>query len=160
MTAMRFPIPVSYNQVTIFRDGLSRPGLLWDDDHVAQGFAWNEETVAFGVSDTDEACLVDVDIAERMEVSPTAISALAVPFLAKSSRIIVGSVGYGQTFPLVPGSYTLTFETLPPVVVDSEPYDFEFKIRFISNPQPEFAILKQGGEVRSDRILRRDARRA
>ena len=137
----------------------SWPGSLVDA-HVAQGFAWNEETVAFGVSDTDENCLVDVDVADHIELSHTAISALAVPFTAKSTKVDIGSVGYANTFTLPVGTYTLVCETLPAAVVDHENYDFLFRIRFVPNPHPEFKILKQGGEVHSHEVLSRTAKRA
>lgn len=160
MTSTRFPTPILYNQLTVFRHGLARPGLLWEDAHVAQGFAWDEETVAFGVSDTDENCFVDVAVADHVEVLPNAISALAVPFTAKATTLDIGSVGYVQPFTLPIGTYTLTCETLPGAVIDEEPYSFLFRLRFIPSAHPDFAILKRGGEVNADHILTTTAKRA
>jgi hypothetical protein len=158
---LRFALEVLYTQITVSRHGLPRPGLLWDDDHVAQGFAWGEETVAFGVPDHDGVCLLDVDTADASyRISPNAIWAVSVPFFAKSSRVDVGTVGEEKVFELTPGSYTLTFEALPGTHIDKEDYAFIIRIRFIPDKEPAFRILKTGMEVRTDHVLRTDARRA
>ena len=63
-----FPITVLYTQVVVHLADLPRPGLLWDDDHVAQGFAWSEGIASFGVPDHDGECLLSVDVAEAVNI--------------------------------------------------------------------------------------------
>ncbi len=157
---LQFPLEIAYGQVTVFRHGLSRPGLLWDDDHVTQGFAWDKDTVSFGVTDHDGSCWVDVALTDHIELFPDAISAVSVPFEAKTDRIDIGTVGTAEIFTLPPGSYSIIFQTRPGRKIEDENYAYLFSIRFALDRDPQFRILRQGGEIQTDHVLRQDAVRA
>ena len=101
-----------------------------------------------------------MDIVTHVELSTSAISALAVPFSARSTKIDIGSIGYAQSFELPIATYLLTLETLPPCVVEHERYDFVFNLRFVPVANPNFAILKRGGEVNANQVLLKTATRA
>lgn len=44
----------------VFPAGHPTLGLIWSDEHVAQGFAWNDNVVSFGIPDHDGGCLVEL----------------------------------------------------------------------------------------------------
>lgn len=157
---LQFPLEIAYGQITVFRHGLSRPGLLWDDDHVAQGFAWDNDTVSFGVTDHDGRCWVDIATTDQVDIFQDAISALSVPFDAKTDRIDIGTVGAAQIFTLTPGSYSLIFQARPGRKIEDEDYAYLFSIRFVLDHDPRFRILRRGGEVQAEHVLRQDATRA
>lgn len=158
---LQFPLTVLYTQVTVFRHGLPRPGLLWDDDHVAQGFAWDEETVAFGVPDHDGQCWISVDLVDRPPpVPPAALWGVEVPFLASSGRLDIGTVGLAHAYGVPVGQYALAFLAFGAERIDGIDYAFRLHLQFFRNPSPEFKILKQGDELQTDTILRKEARRA
>lgn len=159
--SLKFPLTILYTQLTVFRNGLERPGLLWDDDHVAQGFAWDDETVAFGIPDHDGDCWVDVDtISTRGMIDPRSLWALEVPFSPKGPTTKIGTVGMDRQYPLPVANYALVFEVFPAVNIEKIDYAFLLKLRFRPEEKPKFEILKKGYEITADQILRRDARRA
>lgn len=159
--SLQFPLSVLYTQVTVFRTGLPRPGLLWDDQHVAQGFAWDEETVSFGVPDHDGPCWIDVDHSQHpVELHEQALWSVAVPFRAKGISVDVGTIGIARQFMLPPGLYQLTFDALPGQSRDGETYAYTFLLRFHADNAADFQIRRQGTELLTNQVLRRDAKRA
>ena len=150
-----FPLDILYAEITIYEHGAENPALLWEEEHVAQGFAWDANTVSFGVPDADAAFLIDIDIADECICDAEAAWAIAVPFQTTSDSVHIGTLEHDELFELNPGSYTLLFEALP-----SDQYEYLLRIRFILDDQPEFKILKKGGQVQADQILRKDAQRA
>ncbi|MDR6873282.1 hypothetical protein J2Y55_004306 [Bosea sp. BE125] len=158
---LEFPLTVLYTQIIAFRTNLPRPGLLWSDDHVAQGFAWRPETVAFGVPDHDGACLLHVEaLALPYQLPPEALWALSVPFEVSTGRVSVGTVLNTHDFELPIGSYSLIFDVLPGRTIERATYAYLPRLLFVPDARPDFTILRKGDEITTDVILRKDADQA
>ena len=152
-----FAVLVFYTQLHVAAPAGAAVGLLWTDDEVAQGFAWDDTIVAFGIPDHDGECLVRVDTTPSTEervVAPDALWAVAVPFTATGPVVTVGSITGGQEIPIRPGLYQIIFQARPA----RTEYAYRLEVTFTLHPSPEFAILRQG-DLASDRVLRRRARR-
>jgi len=55
------------------------------------------------------------------------------------------------------GSYSLVFEAFPGTIVKEHDYGFVLRLAFCADPDPDFEILRKGGDLTTDRVLRRDA---
>ena len=120
-------------------------GLLWDDDHVAQGFAWDEEFVAFGIPDHNGQCLLEVDPLDHPEkVEDAALWAIEVPFATDTGELEVGTILITRPIKIPKGKYALTFSVYPGFVLDGEPYAYKIRLAFSRSNHPEFAIRKKG----------------
>ncbi|MBP1853432.1 competence protein ComJ [Rhizobium halophytocola] len=153
-----FPLTVLYTQVVVHLADLPRPGLLWDDEHVAQGFAWSEGIVSFGVPDHDGECLVMVDSAQAVEVASSAYWAIQVPFVVDAKPLKVGTIGAMRDIRVPTGQYNLVFQALPGDAAKDQA--FTLALTFVESDAPDFAILRQGDELETDQVLRRDAEHA
>ena len=147
-----FPLVIDYTQVLVHAENHAAPGLLWTDEHVAQGFAWSEGYVSFGVPDHDGECRIQVEVTQDAALDPQALWAVQVPFHA------VGPLRIGTVFDtcrvMVPdGSYNLIHQALP----GTNDYAYVLRLLFSRSDAPEFRILKQGGDITADAVLRQDA---
>lgn len=147
-----FPIGIDYTQVLVVTASHPRPGLLWTDDHVAQGFAWSEGLASFGVPDHDGLCRLQLEAAEAIALAPDAISAVQVPFTIVEA-IELGSVFERRKAELPLGAYALIFQILP----GDDTAAFILRLTFVPAENPDFAILKPGGDITATTVLRRDA---
>ncbi len=155
-----FAVTVNYAQIIVYRRGLARPGLLWDDDHVAQGFAWDHEIVAFGVPDHDGECLVQVDLTTMPDaVSVQSLWMIETPFEVTTGQVEIGTILDTKLVTMPIGNYSLYFKAFPGAKIDgSQDYPYRVRLAFCPNSSPAFGILKSG-ELGAQRVLRRDARR-
>ncbi|MGL4968302.1 MAG: competence protein ComJ [Inquilinus sp.] len=153
-------VMVDYGQVLIFVQGLPRPGLLWTPDHVAQGFAWAPGIVSFGVPDHDGESLIQVEVASDMPLDVEALWAIRVPFKVPTPLLHIGTVGAMEDVHVPQGSYSLVFEAFPGTIVKEHDYGFVLRLAFCADPDPDFEILRKGGDLTTDRVLRRDAQHA
>lgn len=143
---------IQYGQVLVQREG-GPAGLIWTDDHVAQGFAWSERTVAFGVPDHDGPCRLEVTLAPEPVLDARALWAVEVPLRA-DGPLEIGTLFETHAVTVPDGTYRLVFEALPG---DAE-HAFTLRLTLSESTAPDFRVLKCGGEdVRSDVVLRRDA---
>lgn len=147
-----FPLTIDYSQVLVFTASHPRPGLLWTDQHVAQGFAWSEGLVSFGVPDHDGECRLQLEVADAIAVAADAISAVQVPFTI-AETIKLGSVFELREADLPLGACNLGFQIIP----GDEEFAFVLRLTFAATEAPDFAILKPGGDVTATQVLRRDA---
>ena len=150
-----FDASIDYGQIIVHREHLPRPGLLWTDQHVAQGFAWSDGIVAFGVPDCDGMCRIEVDVAPQhaFHSSDATLWAIAVPFDATEPGLQIGPVVRTRPFTIAPGRYQLTFEALP------RGDGFTLNLFFYRDDRPVFAILKQGS-LAAGHVLTRTAQGA
>jgi hypothetical protein len=155
-----FTVMVFYGQILIFVQGLPRPGLLWTSDHAAQGFAWAPGIVSFGVPDHDGESLIQVKVAPDIAIEPDALWAIRVPFEVPALPLQIGSIGDLTEIDVPPGSYSLVFEALPGHTVDEHVEGFVLRLTFCADPHPDFEILRTGGDLTTDKVLRRDAQHA
>lgn len=147
-----FSLFIDYTQILVHVASHPSPGLLWTDDHVAQGFAWSEGIVSFGVPDHDNECLINVMRVDTSELATNAIWALQVPFRV-SEPLQIGTIFDTRSVNIQPGQYNIIFEALP----GKDDIDFIINLKFLENDTPDFAILKRGGEISTDIILRQHA---
>jgi len=147
-----FSVFVSYTQILVQLAGHPAPGLLWTDDHVAQGFAWSEGVVSFGVPDHDGECLIEVRQDHAATVDPDAIWAIQVPFLV-SEPLLIGTVFDMRPVTVAEGRYNLVFEALP----GRDDFAFVLRLTFVKTAAVQFEILKKGGELSTSIVLRKDA---
>jgi hypothetical protein len=158
MMLSEFDLAVDYGQIFVLLPSLAKPVLLWTDEHVAQGFAWSPSAVSFGVPDHDGECLVQVKTAPRVSIEPQALWAVRVPIDVPSASLTIGSVGADHEVNAAAGKYSLVFEALPGHLAEDHDYTFVFKLKFCTDPHPDFEILKQGGELTTNKVLRKDTR--
>ncbi len=158
--AVTFPLAVNHTQVFAFRRHLERPGLLWTNEHVAQGFAWSPGIACFGVPDHDGECLLELDTAATAAslAVDTSLWAIAVPFDTDETEVQVGTILDDRTFPLGPGRFRLVFEAHAPRTVSGTAYAYLLRFSFIPTEAAEFEILKQG-PLESATVLSRTAER-
>ncbi len=154
-----FPLTALYKQVVVHRADLPRPGLLWDDDHVDQGFAWSEGIVSFGVPDHDGQCFLQIDVAEELELEANAEWAVQTPFEV-DAPLKIGTITNMRDVLVPNGGYNLVFQALPGSAAPEDGYVYVLSLTFVKSVEPSFEILKQGEELATDKVLRRDAQRA
>lgn len=155
-----FAVMVFYGQILIFVQGLPRPGLLWTSEHAAQGFAWAPGIVSFGVPDHDGESLIQVKVAPDIAIEPRALWAIRVPFEVPALPLQIGTVGDMAEIDVSPGRYSLVFEALPGNTVKEPVEGFALRLTFCADPHPDFEILRRGGDLATDKVLRRDAQHA
>lgn len=156
-----FDIVVDYSQILVYLSTVARPGLIWDDEHVAQGFAYRPGIVGFGLPDHDGACRVQVDTAAEVAVAPAAIWALSVPFDVSVGPVKIGTIFDSFDVAIPVGNYNLVFAVFEGSLVKRESggdgYAYVIRLQFCPSKNPDFRILKKGGELTTDTVLRRDA---
>ena len=145
-------LSILHGQVLVHLAAHPSPGLLWADEHVAQGFAWSEGVVAFGVSDHDGECLLRVVEADDARPSDVALWAMQVPFDV-AGPLMVGTVGLMHRVDVPLGAHALVFEALP----GDADHALTLELRFARDDGTPFAILRRGGELETDALLRTDA---
>ena len=147
-----FPVMIDYAQVLVQMENPSASGLVWTDEHVAQGFAWSQEHVAFGVPDHDGECRLQVELGEHGALDPQTLWAVQVPFLV-TGPVQIGSVFDLHSIALPAGSYALTYQALQ----GTDGYAFILRLTLSPSDSPGFQILRTGGDLSSNTVLRRDA---
>jgi hypothetical protein len=106
---------------------------------------------------TTATSLVHVTTAPSVSVDPQALWAVRVPFDVPSAALTIGSVGVEHEVDVPSGRYSLVFEALPGEVATDHDYPFVFKLKFCADPYPDFEILKQGAELTTNQVLRKDS---
>lgn len=158
-----FSILVNYTQVVVFCPGTAQGGLLWSDDHVAQGFACSHGVACFGVPDHDDECLIEVETeADALTVDASfdaSLWVIAVPFETDGSEIRIGTLFDDKPFTPSSGLYRLVFQAFPGRIENSETYSYVLRFNFIPSDHVEFEILKQGS-LESDKVLLTTAKTA
>ena len=150
-----FAVLVLYTQLYVSTPAGAAVALQWTDDEVAQGFAWDEDVIVFGLPDHDGECLVHVDTnpaAVASAIAEDALWAIAVPFTVVEPLISIGSIGAERQLSVAPGRYQLVFLARP----SKSGYAYQLNVTFTLQAAPEFAILKQG-ELDSGQVLQRRA---
>ncbi len=140
------PITVNYGQVLANLIDIDRPGLIWNDENDAQGFAYNPDLVSFAVPDHDGRCLlaVDMDAPATDLQTDASLWSIEVPFDATKTQVEVGTVLDDRVFGIDLGRYRLVFEAHAGRVEESVTYAYVLRFLFIKSDQQTFAILKQG----------------
>jgi hypothetical protein len=152
MNVYKSAISVNYTQFIVHRTN-RRPGHIWKDEHVAQGFAWSDGSVSFGVPDHDGECLLEVDLVDELsELGPAVSWAVGVPFSAGSGLLKVGTVGIVAPIAIPAGDYGLAFLCFENFEVGDVLYPFRVIMAFINRPKFSYAILKSGPGLQTDRI--------
>lgn len=101
--------------------------------------------------------LVQVNTAPRVSVEPQAPWAVRVPFDVPNASLTIGSVGVDHEVNVPAGHRGLVFEALPGEIARDHDYPFVFKLKFCADPRPDFEILRQGGELTANKVLRKDS---
>ncbi len=147
-----FPVTVDSTQILVYTESRAAPGLLWTDDHVAQGFAWSDGIVSFGVPDHDGASRLEVDLARSGALDPQALWAVQVPFHV-TEPLRIGTAFETHRVALPIGRYNLTYQAFP----GTDDVAYVLRLSFSHSDSPEFRIVKRGGDIVTDSVLRRDA---
>lgn len=147
-----FPVVVEYAQVLVRAESRAASGLLWTDTHVAQGFAWSDGLVSFGVPDHDGESRIEVALAAHGVPDPQALWAVQVPFHV-TGPLQVGTLFETRPVAVPNGHYNLVYEAFP----GRNDYAYTLRLTFSQSTAPEFCILKTGGDITAEAVLRRDA---
>ena len=150
-----FPATILYTQVLVQTENHVVAGLLWTDEHVAQGFAWSDGLVSFGVPDHDGECRIQVEVSHGAVPDPQALWAVQVPFHV-TGPLQVGAIFDLRSVVVPNGSYNLTWQAFS----GGSDYAYTLRLIFSQSAAPEFRILKTGGDITADTVLRRDAEAA
>jgi hypothetical protein len=148
-----FSLTVLYTQVLVHLSTHPSPGLLWSDEHVAQGFAWSTGIVGFGMPDHDGECLIRVMQTKDAVISDATLWAVQVPFEVSALLEIGTAVDFTHRVEVPFGTYALVFEALP----GGDEHAYTVNLRFVATDTPEFAILKRGDALETDEVLIRNA---
>lgn len=151
------PITVQYGQIYICDPASQDVGLLWGQNEVDQGFAWDPEMVAFGVPDHNGRCILQVEKIDHF-YGPEANSlwALQVPFEVKNGGVMAGTILVDEFYEIDNGRYNVIFQTF----AGAPAYAYVLKFQFVASAGPSFAILKTGTEIKTDKVLEKRAKRA
>lgn len=150
-----FRVTIDYGQVLVCTQDRAAAGLLWTDDHVAQGFAWSPGHVAFGVPDHDGECRIQVELGQGVVLDPLALWAVQVPFMV-DAPVQVGALFEPRSVAVPRGNWQLGFQALPGSGGDA----YVLRLTFAPDDSAQFRILKKGGDISADTVLRRDAQPA
>lgn len=147
-----FTVTIDHAQLLVEAQSQAGSGLVWTDDHVAQGFVWSPGCVAFGVPDHDGQCRIEVDLSRGEVLAPQALWAVRVPFVVEE-RVQVGTLFDAHGIEVPSGSYNLTCQAW----LGTGDCAYVVRLTFSPSEAPEFRILKRGGDITTDTVLRRDA---
>lgn len=142
-------VHITYGQILVHREGHPAPNRLWSDDHVAQGFAWTEGAVSFGVPDHDGCCRLRVSMGGGPPVE-AALWAVQIPF-ESFGKVEVGTLFEKTPLELPAGRYALAFAAFEGAGGEEEEV-YLLELVFRPEAAPGFRILKQG-ELASERVL-------
>jgi Competence protein J (ComJ) len=155
---------INYSQLILYQPSIERPGHVWGDAELDQGFAWSPGIVSFGVPEHALVCRVEISIASSFEISADAISCLRVPFSIDESTTYVGSVFHYNSVKIDFGKYALFYEVLPGSgtatienagQTETVELSFVLKLCFVPDRSDTFEIVRSGGAVHSDKVLSR-----
>ena len=108
----KFIIYVSYSQVSVFHANIESPFNNWLPKHVEQGFAWRAESVGFKTLEENGDLVVYIAVKSTFELDNDCVRAIRVPFtVPNSGDIEIASISDGNELQIVPGNYSLFFET-------------------------------------------------
>lgn len=147
-----FPVTIAYAQILVHTADHPAPGLLWTDDHTAQGFAWSQDQVAFAVPDHDGECRIEIDLADAVVLDDRVLWAVQVPF-SVTGPVEIGALFDPHSVAVPVGNYNLVHQGLP----GTEQFAYLLRLTFSRCDQPEFRILKTGGDITADVVLCTDA---
>ena len=147
-----FVVSIDHGQVVVHGEGEPGAGLLWTDEHVAQGFAWSEKLLTLGVPDHDGECRIQVELVPEATVSAQALWAVQMP-LEVTQPLHVGALFERHRVGVPNGRYALLYQALPGTQGEA----YVLRLSLAATPQPAFRILRTGGDVTADAVLRRDA---
>lgn len=148
-----FFLTVLYTQIIVAVPGTTTSGLQWTDDHVAQGFAWSPGFVSFGVPDHDGQVRVTVQCSDAFKVGDDTLWAVQTPLDVNASPVAVGTIGNEHAVAVPLGRYNLVFEARSPISDEGGDIAYDLRLHLIETPAPGFAILKQGDELETARVL-------
>lgn len=144
MKYQSIPISASYNQIAVFASGLENPFNDWQEQHVAQGFSWRENSVSFRTLNEFGLCSIEICISEWHPCSDDAIRAIRVPFsVPADGKIDIGSIGDSVHFSIAPGAYALLFQ-----ILEVRPDGTEvIRLSFSKSEPLDFAIIKADEQI-------------
>lgn len=157
-------VMINYSQLIMYLPSIERPGHVWGDAELDQGFAWSPGIVSFSVPEHAMVCAVEIEAVSSFKMSLDAISCIRIPFTVDENPVFVGSVFFYDSVDIAFGEYGLFYEVIPgkgtakindgsqDQIVD---IDYVLKISLVEGAEIDFEILKSGGAVHSDKVLRR-----
>lgn len=149
----QFFLTVLYTQITVAVPGTPVGGLLWTDDHVAQGFAWSQGFVSFGVPDHDGQVRIIVERSERFHPDAGTLWAVQTPLDVGFAPVRIGTIGEDHPVAVPAGRYNHVFEARTPTSTSNGDIAYDLHLHFLETATPGFAILKQGEEIETDHVL-------
>ena len=154
-TLVSFDLAILYAQIFVSRPaGGGYP--LWTDAHVAQGFAWRDVCVAFGVPDHDGESRIDVSRGAPPPLAADCLRAIEVPFLVPPSGVEVGGLAGWRIAAVPPGPHQLRFELRP----GGPGRGYRIGLVLMPAAPRRFVILRRDGEMTATEVLTTEAEAA
>jgi hypothetical protein len=157
-------VMINYSQLVIYQPFVQRPGHVWGDSELDQGFAWSPGIVSLGVPEHAFICLVEIETTNDFKLSDDAISCLRVPFDVSENPVNVGSVFFYDPVEIDKGPYSLIYEVLPGRGTweieengqkETGENSYVLKLWLVPGENETFEILKVGGAIHTDKVLSR-----
>ena len=155
---------INYSQLILYLPSSERPGHVWGEAELVQGFAWSPGIVSLSVPEHAMVCAVGIEAVSSFKMSPDAISCIRVPFTVDENPVFAGSVFFYEPVDIEFGNYSLYYEVIPGIGTakindgsQDQVFDIDYilKISLAQEPDSDFKILKAGGAVHSDKVLSR-----
>jgi hypothetical protein len=102
---------ILYHQLIVFGESTAPVANDWQEQHVAQGFAWRPGIVSFATLGDLGELRVEVRVADDLDVLPEAVRAIVVPFaVSPPGRVGLSDTVDDVTTRVPPGEYALLCE--------------------------------------------------
>lgn len=147
MTTSSIAITVSYSQIAVFCSNLTSPFNDWQDQHVAQGFAWREHSVSFRTLNEFGPCLIEIGLSDHHPSSNDVIRSIRVPFTVQDDgQVEIASIGDSAPLSITPGPYSLLFQILGVSPEGTE----KIRLTFARKEPLDFAIIQADEQIQAD----------
>lgn len=149
---------VTYSQIVVFCNRLAAPFNEWTDQHVAQGFAWRPDSVAFRTLVDAASHHIEIAIvSSRPPLEAGVVRAIEVPFaVPESGRCEVASISDTTEIELPHGRYSLRCEFLGAGDDGVE----RMRLVFWENAAAQFAVVRADRELNPGDVLLTEAQAA
>ncbi|TXT25396.1 MAG: hypothetical protein FD131_4597 [Rhodocyclaceae bacterium] len=140
-------LTVSHSQIAVFSRCLENPYNDWQDQHVAQGFAWREHSVSFRTLNEFGPCLIEIGLSDHHPPSNDVIRSIRVPFTVQDDgQVEIASIGDSAPLSITPGPYSLLFQILGVSPEGTE----KIRLTFARKEPLDFAIIQADEQIQAD----------
>jgi len=105
------PIEITNWAINVHDANLPQPLNNWRQEHLDQGFAWREKSIAFLALQTNVMMLVSYGRARNFQLRQGVVRAIQAPLLVTSGNVVIEAIEDGFVFDIPNASYCVVFQT-------------------------------------------------